>query len=280
MEQISQSLAGRVGIATLLPFTVSELSPHSRSLNELLYSGMYPRIHDQQIRPEVFYKNYISTYIEKDVRRIKRITDLDAFMNFIRILAGRTGQELNLSAISEDCGISHNTVKEWISVLEASFIIFRVQPYHKNFNKRLVKNPKIYFSDTGLVCNLLGIRKQAEIDYHFLKGNIFETFVASEVAKYNYNYGEKLQLYYWRDNHKKELDLILDFGTNHYALEIKSSQTIQEKYFDGLKYWMKISGTNPAALFLVYAGQDTFLRNQMNVVGWNKIRENIIFPAL
>ena len=280
MEQISQSLAGRVGIVTLLPFTASELNPYGRSLNELLYSGMYPRIHDQQIRPEVFYKNYISTYIEKDVRQIKRITDLDAFMNFIRILAGRTGQVLNLSAISEDCGISHNTVKEWISVLEASFIIFRVQPYHKNFNKRLVKNPKIYFYDTGLVCNLLGIRKQAEIDYHFLKGSIFETFILSEVVKYNYNYGKKLQLYYWRDNHQKELDLIIDFGANHYAIEIKSSQTIQEKYFEGLKYWMKISGAEPAALFLVYAGQEAFARNRMNVVGWNQIREKIIFPAL
>ncbi|MFP4619215.1 MAG: ATP-binding protein [Spirochaetaceae bacterium] len=128
---------------------------------------MYPRIYDQHIRPETFYKNYISTYVEKDVRQIKKITNLDNFMRFVRILAGRTGQELNLSAISEECGISHNTVKEWISILEASFIINRIRPYHKNYNKRIVKNPKIYFTDTGLVCNLLGMRKADEIDYHF-----------------------------------------------------------------------------------------------------------------
>jgi len=280
MEQISQSLAGRVGITTLLPFTTSELKPRGLSLNELLYSGMYPRIYDQHIRPETFYKNYISTYIEKDVRQIKRITDLDAFMNFIRILAGRTGQELNLSSISEDCSISHNTVKEWISVLEASFIIFRIQPYHKNYNKRLVKNPKIYFSDTGLVCNLLGIRKQEEIDYHFLKGNIFETFIVTEFIKYNFNYGEKIQFYYWRDNHKKELDLIVDFGRNQYALEIKSSHTIQEKFFDGLKYWMKLSGADPTSLYLLYAGDDSFVRNQINVVSWKHIRDKIVLPAL
>src|SRR6056297_2969734 len=280
MEQISQSLAGRVGITTLLPFTTSELKPRGLSLNELLYSGMYPRIYDQHIRPETFYKNYISTYIEKDVRQIKRITDLDAFMNFIRILAGRTGQELNLSSISEDCGISHNTVKEWISVLEASFIIYRIRPYHKNYNKRIVKNPKIYFTDTGLVCNLLGIRKTDEIDYHFLKGNIFETFVVNEFIKYNFNYGEKLQLYYWRDNHQKEMDLIVDIGTQNYGVEIKSGKTLQEKYFDGLAYWAKLSGTRPSSLFLIYGGQENLVRNQMNVVSWKDIKEKAVLNLL
>jgi len=280
MEQISQSLAGRVGISKLLPFSLDEIRTYSKDLDDLLYCGMYPRIYDQHIRPETFYKNYISTYIEKDVRQIKKITNLDNFMKFMRILAGRTGQELNLSAISEECGISHNTVKEWISILEASFIIHRIRPYHKNYNKRIVKNPKIYFTDTGLVCNLLGIRKRDEIDYHFLKGNIFETFVLNEFIKYNFNYGEKLQLYYWRDNHQKEIDLIVDFGTEHYGVEIKSGKTFQEKYFDGLKYWKKLSGDASASLFLIYGGEDNAVRNKMNVVSWKSIKEKIIMKAL
>lgn len=280
MEQISQSLAGRVGITKLLPFSVDEIREKSKSLNELLFSGMYPRIYDQHIRPETFYKNYVSTYVEKDVRQIKKITNIDNFMKFIRILAGRTGQELNLSVISEECGISHNTVKEWISILEASFIIYRIRPYHKNYNKRIVKNPKIYFTDTGIVCNLLGIRKTDEIDYHFLKGNIFETFVVNEFIKYNYNYGEKLQLYYWRDNHQKEMDLIVDFGKDHYGVEIKSSETIHEKYFDGLKYWTKLSGDKSSSLFLIYGGEDNTVRNKMNVVSWKSIKEKIIMSAI
>jgi uncharacterized protein len=280
MEQISQSLAGRVGITKLLPFTVDEIREKSKSLNEVLFSGMFPRIYDQHIRPETFYKNYISSYIEKDVRQIKKITNLDNFMKFMRIIAGRTGQELNLSVISEECGISHNTVKEWISILEASFIIYKMRPYHKNYNKRIVKNPKIYFTDTGLVCNLLGIRKTDEIDYHFLRGNIFETFVVNEFIKYNFNYGEKLQLYYWRDNHQKEMDLIVDFGKEHYGIEIKSSKTVQEKYFDSLKYWTKLSGDKSSSLFLVYGGNDNTIRNKMNVVSWKSIKEKIIMNAI
>lgn len=274
MEQISQSLAGRVGITRLLPFSVYEIREESNNLQELLYNGMYPRIYDQHIRPEVFYKNYISTYVEKDVRQVKKIINLDNFMKFIRILAGRTGQVLNLSAISEECGLSHNTVKEWISVLEASFLIYRIQPYYKNYNKRLIKNPKIFFTDTGLVCNLLGIRKRDEIDYHFLKGNIFETFVVNEFIKYNFNYGEKIRLYYWRDNHQKEIDLIIDSGIEHYAVEIKSGKTIREKYFDVLRYWIKLSGEKSSSMFLIYGGEDNMARNKMNVVSWKSIKDN------
>lgn len=280
MEYISQSLAGRVGIAKLLPFTVSEIAQHAGDLNDVLYTGMYPRIYDQNIRPEAFYKNYISTYVEKDVRHIKRITSLDDFMKFIRILAGRTGQELNLSALGEECGISHNTAKEWISVLEASFLLYKLQSYHKNYNKRIVKNPKVYFSDTGLVCNLLGIRKKDDLDYHFLKGSIFETFVVNEFIKYNFNFGEKLQFYYWRDNHQKEIDLVVDFGTQHYGVEIKSGKTLQEKYFDGLAYWAKLSGTRPSSLFLIYGGQENMVRNKMNVVSWKDIKEKALMNAL
>ena len=235
LEQITQSLAGRVGITKLLPFSFNELKKTEIDLYSLLFTGCFPRIYDQNIRPDVFYKNYISTYIDKDIRQIKQITKVDDFLKFLKILAGRTGQELNTNSISDECGVSHNTIKEWVSVLEASFLIYKLKPFHKNYNKRIVKNPKIYFTDTGLVCNLLGIRKKEELDLHYLKGNIFETFIITEFIKSNYNFGEKYELYFWRDNHKKEIDLIVDYGINQFAIEIKSSQTFNEKHFDTLK---------------------------------------------
>ncbi|MCP4178722.1 MAG: ATP-binding protein [bacterium] len=276
MEQISQSLAGRVGITKLLPFSIKELLNEKQSLDTHIFMGSYPRIYDQHIRPEVFYKNYISTYIEKDIRQIKQVVKLDLFMKFMRLLAGRTGQELNLSTISDECGVSHNTVSEWISILEASFLIFKLKPYHKNYNKRLVKNSKIYFTDTGLVCSLLGIRKSEELDYHFLKGNIFETFVLSEFIKGCYNTGEKIDLYFWRDNHKKEIDLIVDSGINKYGIEIKRSETIHEKYFSGLSYWKNLSNTESENMYLIYGGIDSYIRNEMNIISWDNIFEGII----
>ena len=276
MEQISQSLAGRVGISKLLPFSIKEIEHLGIDKNDLIFKGFYPRIYDQNIRPEVFYKNYISTYVEKDIRQIKKIAKLDVFIKFLRILAGRTGQELNLKSIGEDCGVTHSTINEWISILEASFIIYRLKPYFNNYNKRLVKSPKIYFTDTGLVCSLLGIRKKEELDYHFLKGNIFETFIINEIVKANYNMGESFELYYWRDNHKKELDLIIDFGVKKYGIEIKSSETISQKYFDGLKYWSELSKTSKANMYLIYGGRESHKRNDMNVVSWEKIYDTIL----
>ncbi|NOY09071.1 MAG: ATP-binding protein [Spirochaetes bacterium] len=276
MEQISQSLAGRVGITKLLPFSISELSNKRFKVDELIFKGFYPRIYDQDIRPEVFYKNYISTYIEKDIRQIKKITKLDVFTKFMKLLAGRTGQELNLVSLGEECGVSHNTILEWISVLEASFIVYRLKPFYKNYNKRLVKRSKLYFTDTGLVCSLLGIKKQKELDYHFLKGGIFETFIIDEFLKLNYNFGEKYDMYFWRDNHRKELDLILDLGINQFGIEIKAGMTINEKFFDGLKYWKNLTNTPNEQLFLIYGGEENYIRNQINVVSWKNIFDGIV----
>lgn len=280
MEQISQSLAGRVGITKLLPFSVKELNSNKYTLDQYIFMGSYPRIYDQNIRPATFYKNYISTYIEKDIREIKQVTKLDLFMKFMRLLAGRTGQELNLSSISEECGVSHNTISDWVSILEASFLIYKLKPYHKNYNKRIVKNSKIYFTDTGLVCSLLGIRKPDELDYHFLKGNIFETFIVSEFIKGCYNSGEPYDLYFWRDNHKKELDLIVEYGNNRLGIEIKRSETIQEKYFSGLKYWKNLSETKTENMYLIYGGKDNSIRNNMNVIGWDSVFDEIIKNAI
>ena len=276
MEQISQSLAGRVGITKLLPFSIKEIEHLNIEKDEMIFKGFYPRIYDQEIRAETFYKNYISTYIEKDIRQIKKITKLDVFIKFMKLLAGRTGQELNLTSLGEECGVSHNTILEWISVLEASFIVYRLKPYYKNYNKRLVKKPKLYFTDTGLVCSLLGIKKKEELDYHFLKGGIFETFIINEVLKSNYNIGGKFEIYYWRDNHKKEIDLIIDIGIKQFGIEIKSSGTVNEKYFDGLKYWKELTKINTGDLYLIYGGSENMIRNEMNVVSWNNIFDGIV----
>jgi len=276
MEQISQSLAGRVGIVKLLPFSIKEIKHLNIEKDELVFKGFYPRIYDQGIRAEVFYKNYISTYIEKDIRQIKKITKLEVFIKFMKLLAGRTGQELNLSSLGEECGVSHNTILEWISVLEASFIIYRLKPYYKNYNKRLVKKPKLYFTDTGLVCSLLGIKKKEDLDYHYLKGAIFETFIVNEILKANYNRGERFEIYYWRDNHKKEIDLILDIGTKQLGIEIKSSATINTKYFNGLKYWKELTKTDATDLYLIYGGPENMIRNGMNIVSWDNVFDGIV----
>ena len=173
-----------------------------------------------------------------------------------------------------------NTISDWVSILEASFLVYKLKPYHKNYNKRLVKNSKIYFTDTGLVCSLLGIRKPDELDYHFLKGNIFETFIVSEFIKGCYNSGEPYDLYFWRDNHKKELDLIVEYGNNRFGIEIKRGETIQENYFSGLKYWQNLSGTNTENMYLIYGGRDNSIRNNMNVIGWDSVYDKIIKNAI
>ena len=271
MEQISQSLAGRVGICKLLPFSHKEIASISPELNQLIFNGFYPRIYDQKIRPQVFYKNYIATYIEKDLRELKHITNLDTFIRFMRVLAARTGQELKINSIADQCSISHNTVKKWLSVLETSFIIHKVKPYHKNYNKRLVKSPKIYFTDTGLVCSLIGIKSSGELDYHFMRGSIFETFVVDEILKANYNNAEPFEMYFWRDNHKKEIDLIVDFGLKQYGVEIKSTSTIAERHFGGLNYWKKLSGASWENLFIIYGGEQMMTRNGINVIPWKEI---------
>lgn len=280
MEQITQSLAGRVGITTLLPFSAHEMREFDLDLAETLFTGGYPRIYDQSIRPGTFYRNYVATYIEKDIRQITQITKLDDFLRFMRVLAGRTGQELNLSAVADQCGVAHGTIREWLSVLEASFLVFRLPPYHKNYNKRVVKNPKIYFADTGLACSLLGIREKEQIDYHFLKGALFETFVVSELVKSNFAIGERFGLYFWRDNHRKEVDVILESGLKQSSIEIKSGKTVRSDAFAGLTYWKNLAQEDTPETYLVYAGNDSYTRAGTRVVGWRSVYEELVQRAL
>ena len=271
MENITQSLAGRVGIATLLPFSTGELLPikkYALPLEEYIVTGGYPRIYDKNIRPVSFFRTYVNTYIEKDVRSLRNIVNYDDFVRFVGILAGRTGQVLNTLAISDDCGISHNTVKQWLSVLETGYIIHRLWPYHKNYNKRLIKNPKIYFYDTGLVCYLLGIHSVEAFNTHYYRGPIFETFILSELMKYTYNTNRSCRFYFWRDNHQKETDLIVEKGTERITAEVKSGKTVQPRFFQALEYWQKLSGDGPAGQYLIYGGTDDHERHGIKILGW------------
>ncbi len=280
MEQISQSLAGRVGITRLLPFSLEELRMYEYTPEQFLYRGFYPRIYDKGIRPASFYRSYLETYIEKDVRQLKQITKLGEFRKFLGLLAGRAGQELNLLAVSDECGVTQTTLSDWLTVLEASFLIFRLRPFHKNYNKRLVKRPKIYFYDTGLLCHLLGIRKEEELDTHFLRGSIFENLIIGEFMKQRCNHAEAFDLYYWRDNHKKEIDLIVQAGQLSLAVEIKSGKTFHPRFFGGLRYWEKLTDADPGDMYLLYGGDSSYTREGIHVCSWKDIPETIITRVL
>ena len=213
---ISQSLAGRVGLVHLLPFTYHELySPKkhktgSRDLDHVLFSGLYPPVHDRKLDPHVWYGNYIQTYIERDVRQMVNVRDLSTFQRFVRLCAGRIGQLVKLSGLAEDCGITHNTAKAWISILEASYIVFLLQPHHANFNKRIIKTPKLYFYDTGLAAWLLSIQNPDQLNIHPLRGALFESYVISEFFKAKFNQGVKPNYYFWRDRSGNEIDFLME----------------------------------------------------------------------
>ncbi len=273
-EGISQTLAGRTAILTLLPLSKEELVAAGYKVNtleDLLFTGLYPRIFDQHIEPENWYSNYIQTYIERDVRLIKNISDLNTFQRFVKLCAGRIGQILNLSSLGNDCGITHNTAKSWISILEASFVVFLLQPHYKNFSKRLIKQPKIYFYDPGLASSLLGIDNKNQLDTHYLKGGIFETFVLSELYKYRFNLGLRPNIYFWRDNHGNEIDCIIESGDKLIPIEIKAGKTINEDFFKGLRFWHKIASEETQQGFVVYGGDKTQNRKHGQVTSWRHL---------
>lgn len=275
MEKVSQSLAGRVGIATLLPLSTDEIKNHFSDveLDEIIFKGGFPRIYDKDIRPPVFYESLLNTYIERDVRLLKNITDHELFVRFLKIIAGRTGQILNTQAISEECGISNQTVNEWISVLITSYIIFKLAPFHKNYNKRIIKSPKIYFFDTGLACYLLGIKSLQNLSTHYLKGNIFETFIISNFYKINYNHAKLCNFYFWRDNHGKEIDLIIEDGLKIKPVEIKSGYTFHTDFITGLEYWNKLSNNNPENAYLIYGGEENKFFKSTRIIPWHEMKK-------
>lgn len=260
LEKISQSLAGRSAIHHLLPLAASEIlgvapleierigedlpqrPAPTISLFELLHRGFYPPIHDRDIPAQDWLGNYYRTYLERDVRELINIGDVDAFARFVRLCAGRCGQLLNLVSLANDCGISHATARRWLSTLEASFVVFLLRPYHQNFSKRLIKSPKLYFCDTGLLCYLLRVRDAEDLRLHHQRGAVFENFVIGELLKNFLNRGLEADLYFWRDSHGHEVDLVVDRGGDPLAVEIKSGETVVGDFFKGLEYWRGLRG--------------------------------------
>ena len=277
MEAVSQSLAGRTAIGRLHPFSFGELYPEAppESINEMLYKGFYPRIHDKELDPTEALSFYVSTYVERDVRQILSVTDLDRFATFLRLCAGRTGQLLNMRSIGGESGISHNTVKSWISVLQASGIVKLLQPWHANIGKRLVKTAKLYFLDTGLACYLLGIHKPEHLIGHPLRGALFETFVVAEAYKQYDHSGLPGQLWFYRDSHDNEVDLLTGSETSLHAWEIKSSQTLSSDFFKGLHQLEKITpGLKNKSL--LYGGEKMITREGITVLPWNEIYNRFV----
>ena len=270
MESISQSLAGRTAVINLLPFSYNEIKDHGDEADPftLIYKGFYPKLYVSDLSPTVWYRNYIQTYIERDIRQIQNVHDTKTFQTFLRICAGRAGQLINLSAIGTECGISYNTVKAWLSILESSFIIYTLQPHHKNFNKRLVKQQKLYFYDTGLACALLGIESADQVQTHYAKGALFENMIVMELMKNRLNKGKESGLYFWRDNHGHELDILIE-DIDLTPIEVKAGKTVIPDFFKGINYWNGLSGGTKG--YVVYAGEQGQSRGDVKVLGWNKM---------
>ena len=236
MRGISQSLAGRTALLKLLPFSIPELAAHfSPGVDELLFKGFYPRVYEQDIGPAQAYGDYFETYVERDLRQLVNVKDLSLFQRFVQLCAGRCGQLLNLNSLANDTGISQSTAKEWMTVLETSYIVFLLRPFHANIGKRLIKSPKIYFYDVGLASWLCGIEEEKQVATHPLRGNLFENMAVIEALKYRYNQGKRNNLYFYRDSNGNEIDLIYTKGKDLLPIEIKSGQTITSSYFNSLK---------------------------------------------
>jgi predicted AAA+ superfamily ATPase len=271
MEKISQTLAGRTAVLHLLPFSLQELEPLADSYENLIFKGQYPRIYDRTIPPPDFYPSYIQTYVDRDVRMIKNIGDINAFIQFTQLCAGRIGQPLNNASLANDAGISPNTAKSWLSILESSYILYRLQPYHRNFNKRLVKSPKLYFYDTGVACSLLGIREQEQVNLHYMKGSLFENLILNEFIKRSFNRGENSQPYYWQDNHGKEIDCLLVNGEKVTAVEIKSGKTMSASYFENLNYWRSLANFPENQEYVVYGGDQSMQTGAGTLISWKNL---------
>ena len=274
LSNITQSLAGRVGMVQLLPFSLQEMQRGElaiHDLDDLMWRGMYPPVHDRQLAPEQWFANYLVTYVERDVRQLIEVQNLSLFQRFIKLCAARCGQLLNLSSLASDCGVSHNTVRAWISVLEASYVVFLLQPHYQNFGKRLVKTPKLYFVDTGLAAFLLGIRDPQHLSIHSARGALFENFVISELLKRRYNEGLPSNLFFWRNNAGDEVDLVIEQGEQLIPVEIKSGQTFSSDFLAGLHKWMRLAGETCLAPRLVYGGDENMTRSDVLVQSWKTI---------
>lgn len=270
-ESISQSLAGRVAYLNLLPLSMNEINDKLLSCHQLIFKGSYPPLYKSEIDVNNWYANYIRTYIERDVRLIKNISNLITFERFLRLCAARIGQLLNANNLAVEVGVDSKTILSWIGVLESTFVAFRLQPYHKNYNKRIVKMPKFYFYDTGLACALLGIEKSEQLELNTYKGPLFENLIVVDFIKNRFNQAKSNNLYFWRDSLGNELDILIENGNSLIPIEIKSGQTVTTEYFKGLKYWQKIRNEETKG-YIIYAGKNIERRsNKMTVVPFNEL---------
>ena len=273
-QAISQSLAGRTAILNLLPFSLAELKNYKQAWNvyELIVSGSFPRLHEMGLQNRRFFNGYLQTYLERDVRSLINLKDLSLFQRFLMLLAGRIGQVVNYTSLSNDIGVSSTTIKNWISVMKASFVIFELKPYFENFGKRVIKSPKIYFSDTGLASHLLGIESPDEAMRDPLRGNLYENFVILEIRKNRLNAGKRPELYFYRDSRGKEVDLILRRGRQLIPVEIKSAETFTKDFLKGIEHFKATAGDRCGNGLVFYNGTESFdvrgakIRNPMKAL--------------
>jgi uncharacterized protein len=273
-ENITQTLSGRIAYLQLLPLSFQELKDSKKIKADYgwhILHGGYPEVIAKKINPVDWYAGYINTYVERDVRQLKNISNLSQFTKLLKLCAGRTGQILNLTSLSNDCGIDQKTAAAWLSVLQSSYIIYLLKPYHGNFNKRVIKTPKLYFYDTGVACSLLGISNAKQIATHALKGALFENMIAGELLKERFNAGAADNLYYWRDKTGNEVDILLDKAGKLTAMELKAGETISQDFFKGLEYFSSLNN-NKIQKLLIYGGKQEQKRsNNIVVKPWNKL---------
>ncbi|MHB1359296.1 MAG: ATP-binding protein [Rhodocyclaceae bacterium] len=267
MNRISQSLAGRTGLLKLLPFSIEELSASHPlpAIDTLLLTGFYPRIHDAGLNPTQALGDYFETYVERDLRQLVAVKDLALFEKFVRLCAGRIGQLLNLQSLGNDVGISHTTARNWLTLLEASYIAFLLPPWHANISKRQIKSPKLYFHDVGLAAYLLGAENETHIDRHPLRGNLFENMIVVEALKYRYHRGKRSNLHFWRDARGNEIDLVIESGPDALLVEIKAGATISQDWFRMLDLLTANLPGKSVARALVYGGSERQSRSNANV---------------
>ena len=276
LEKITQSLAGRVGTLQLLPFSIGELRSGGilpSYPEDFVLNGGYPRLYDQQIEPTDFYPGYISTYVERDVRQITNILDLRQFRQFLTACAGRVGQLVNFTEMGNVLGIDGKTVKAWLGILEASFIVFLLPAYHRNFDKRIIKTPKLYFYDTGLASSLLNITTPQQLDAHFAKGSLFENMVIVELIKTQLNIGREPAFYFWLDSNMREIDLLVEQANHLKAVEIKAGKTIPKDFVKNLNYFKEVAGNPTHEFYLVYGGDTGQQRTDLTVLPWHNLQK-------
>lgn len=272
LENISQSLAGRIGYLELLPFAFSEIRKipgYNLQLDKIVYAGGYPAVTFNGIDPQFWFPSYTRTYIERDVRQIKNISNLNLFQKLLYLCAGRIGQLLNLSNLAIECGVDHKTIHSWIGILQASYVLHLLPPFYNNYSKRILKSPKLYFYDTGLACALLGIHSSDQLYLHSSRGALFENYIVNELLKIKLNQGLRSNLFFWRDVSGHEIDVVADHGSYVAGIELKSGMTVVPDFFKGLKFWQSL--TKNEKCYIIYGGEETQKRsNEIDVIPWNR----------